>query len=48
MASDAEARLRAAQGYAELGMNDAAWRELEAIGELLTHALTRMVREARY
>ena len=33
MASDAEARLRAAQGYAELGMNDAAWRELEAIGK---------------
>jgi Flp pilus assembly protein TadD len=33
MANDAEARLRAAQGYAELGMNHAAWRELEAIGE---------------
>ena len=32
MAGDAEARLRAAQGYAELGMNEAAWRELEAIG----------------
>ena len=33
MANDAEARLRAAQGYAELGMNAAAWRELEAIGQ---------------
>lgn len=32
MASDAEARLHAAQGYTELGMHAAAWRELEAIG----------------
>lgn len=33
MAKDAVARLRVAQGYAELGMLDAAWTELKAIGD---------------
>lgn len=33
MGADAGVRLRAAQGYAELGMVAAAWRELAAVGD---------------
>ncbi len=39
MANDTGARLRAAQGYAELGMVSAAWRELNASGDEIQRRL---------